>query len=544
MRKNVRLLLRNCRLAMFVIQCFITLAVLVCAAGCYTFDKTKTIIRTDQTRIEWDGPGMEDGVAYRLEKCEYKNDDGSRLSVGLFPGMDDFCSRKNGVSDHVGATVLFNLLWVGIPTIASLFYDPLFPNESGVAQMGLLGAYRWRVEAHEKRDKVVASEMVIVPNAGSLNDSRETQVVQLKDGQSLLVVYPGFDQVKKGLSKSDHVDVLHFNGDKIRRFAKSSLNECSLKFEDRHAEDEPSSVKRKMFLSECAKLKTRIGNLRINYGQDVNESRLREMENAIATKEKRIGWDWFWTRTIANDLMTEEHACERNRIARKAEEGRSLAAKREFEEQLRIMKSERLCKPYLLMVCGFRFGEKNSNGGKSLPCSYGPFSNVLIKTDDNARIRELIFWDWTSFQITMNLSFDPGEANTPGPVGKFQSLRTVNINIPISGGKFPDENSAHVHLDKEMREFIKMIESEYEIKLGYRTGGFLGTRLGDCSTPRHGRYCFNIEYSSHPPGENIVSWTYKSFKNALASPLKSAKDGLEDGTKLYYWFSIRDMGDK
>ena len=338
--ENARLLSRNCCLVTFVIRCFSILISLVCVAGCYTFDKTKTIIRTDQARIECDGPGTEDGEVYRLEKCEYKIDDGSRLSVGLFPGMDDFCSKKNDASDHVGASVLFNLLWVGIPTIASLFYDPLFPNESGVAVAGLVGAYRWHVEAQEKRDKVIVSEMVIVPNAGSINDSRETQVVQLKDEQSLLVVYPGFDQVKKGLSKSDHVDVLHFNGDKIRRFSKSSLNECSLKFEDRHAKNEPCSIERKKFLSLCARLKNRISNLRINYEQDVNEFRLHEMENAIVKKEKAIGWDWPWTKAIENDLMLEEQVCERKRLIRKAEEEKRLAAKREQEEQLRIMKSE------------------------------------------------------------------------------------------------------------------------------------------------------------------------------------------------------------
>lgn len=541
---NVRLLLRPCRLAAFMIRCFIILITLVYAAGCYTFDKTKTVIRIDQTRIECDGPGMEDGVVYRLEKCEYKKDDGSRLSVGLFPGMDDFCSGKNSVSDYVGATVLFNLLWVGIPTIASLLYDPFSPNESGVAQMGLVGAYKWHVEGYEKRDKVVVTEMAILPNESSINDSNETQFVQLKDGQSLFTVYPGFDRVRNGLLKSGHVDVLHFNGDKIRRFSESSLNEGSLKFEDRYAGNESCSIERKKFLSECTRFKNTICNLRNNYGQDVKGDRLQEMENAIVTKEKVIGWDWPWVKKIENDLMIEEQVCERNRITRKAEEERRLAEKREFDKQLRIIKSERLCKPDLLKVCGFRFGEKNSNDGKSLSCRYGPFSNALIKTDDNSRIRELIFWDWTSFQITTDISFDPGEENTTGPVGKFQSLRTVHVNIPISGGKFPDENSAHVHLDKEMREFIKKVEYEYGINLGYRTGGFLRTRLGDCAIPRHGRYCFNIEYSSHPPDENIVSWTSKSFKNVVTSPLKTAKDGFENGIKVYYWFSIRDMGDK
>lgn len=529
--------------AWFYIRIFAVGGTLICSDGCYTFDNKRRVVKIDQKQIECDGPGVEDGGTFQLEKCEYEIDDGSRLSVGLFPGMDDFCSGKHTPAGHIYWSFWCNLI-CGLPTLASLFYDPFFTNESGAAEMGFLGVYRWHVKAHEKCDKVVASEMVIMPNTYLLNDSKETQVVQLRDGHPLFVVYPGFNQVKKRLSKSNRVDVLHFNGDKIRSFFESALNEGTLKFEDRSAENEPCAAERKKFLVECASLKRRIGTLRGDYGCDVNEFRLREMEDAIATKEKTSGWDWPWAKKIANDLMTEGQLCERNRIVRKTEEERSLAAKREHEEQLRIMKRERLCKPDLLAFCGFRFGEKNNNGGKSLPCKYGPFGNVLIRTDDNARIRELIFWDWTSFQITMELSFDPGEANTPGPVGKFQSLRTVHSNIPISGGKFPDENSAHVYLDKEMREFIKKIESEYEINLGYRTGGFLNKRLGCCSNPRHGRYSFKIEYSSCPPGENVISWTYQSLKGALTSPLKSAKEGLERGAKVYYWLSICDMGDK
>ena len=413
-----------------------------------------------------------------------------------------------------------------------------------MAKWGLVGVHKWRAERQEMRHKVLASENVIMPNSVLLESNYAPCVSHLKDGKSLYLIYPGVNQVTNSLKDLDSVDVLHASGDNIRRFWMSKFNAQSVRFEDRTAENEPCAVERKKFLLECAMLKNRIGKLRSDYGLDANESHLREMENAIATKEKTIGWDWPWMKTMENDLSAEGLMCERNRIARKTEEERRLNAKREYEEQLRIMKSERLCKPDLLAVCGFRFGDKNENGGKSLPCKYGPFSNVLIKTNEDAKIKELIFWNWTSFQITVDLSIDPGEANTPGPVGKFQSLRTAHYNVPISGGKFPDENSAHVQLDKEMREFAKKIESEYGIKLGYKTGGFLNTRLGGFSTPRHGRYMFGIEYSSHPPGENVVSWTYKSFKNAFASPLESAKDGVENGAKLYYWLSISDVGDK
>ena len=509
---------------------FFVIIMLVCVVGCYTFDKKKTIIRTDQTRVECNGPGMEDGVTYRLEKCEYKIDDGKRLSVGLFPGMDDYCSGKHTPADHIYWSFWCNLIW-GVPTLASLFYDPFFPNESGVAEMGLVGAYRWHIKAREERDKVLETETVIISGSNSTSGRHKPQVERARDGTPLFLIYPGIERVRDALKSSDYVDVLHFSGDNIRRFERSSLNECALKFEDRSAENESCSVERKKFLLECVNLKSSIAKLRKEFGSGKYDDALWSLESAIDTEKQSVGWDWNWVQEMKDAIVHEVNVHEKDRIARIAR-----------DERLRAMKIERLSKPGMLEICGIRFGDKVSNDKKSLSCKYGPFSNVLIKTDDDAKIKELIFWDWTSFPITVDLAIDPGEANTPGPIRKFQSLRTVHTNIPISGGRFPDENSAHAHLDKKMREFIKTIESEYEIKLGYRTGGFLNTRLGYCSNPRHGRYSFSIEYSSHPPGENAISWTYKSFKNALTSPLKSTKEGLGSGVKVYYWLSIRDMG--
>ena len=92
-----------------IVHLFVIIS-LVCVVGCYTFDNAEIVVRIDQTQIECEGPGMEDGVACRLEKCEYKIDDGSRISIGLFPGMHrcNYMAGKNDGAGHVAEAISSN----------------------------------------------------------------------------------------------------------------------------------------------------------------------------------------------------------------------------------------------------------------------------------------------------------------------------------------------------------------------------------------------------------------------------------------------------
>ena len=318
---------------------------LVTTLGCVVLHDTSSVWKDDKSSIDCEGPGSVDSVFYRINHNLYECDSGSRTSIGFFPGMWDpppATKRGNMVigspdkwEEFVAWSLVENIFGLFIPTLASMIYGPFPVSEksNSITRGGLCGVHRWNEASSEKLQKGDGSECVIIKEHPDKSDFIGNSIIG-SDGMVLFVRYPGFDRLFAEVEKHGCVDVLHFSGDSIRRFWMSALDEHALKFEDRVSANEPCSIERKKFLSECARLKNRIRKLRIDYGEDVNEFHLHEMENVIAIKEKKIGWDWPWTKTIANDLTTEGQECERKRIARRVEEERRLAVKRKWIENM------------------------------------------------------------------------------------------------------------------------------------------------------------------------------------------------------------------
>jgi len=212
-------------------------------AGCYTVELSDTTHPTERLPLRG-GPGARQGELVRAVRLSYTHYTGEQLSFGLMPGVPCMANDIGGSGGYVpaGALCLFvgpfvNAFALATPTLCTLFVEPftMTSDDRGMkwdaVAMGFLGAYRWRVLPHD--DIVKESEENVLVDGGYQPDVGRIKVSKSADGTKLWHEYPGFRALSRDVEEAGEVDVLFFDGDKIRRFRKSELNPDALAFEDR-----------------------------------------------------------------------------------------------------------------------------------------------------------------------------------------------------------------------------------------------------------------------------------------------------------------------
>ncbi len=180
-----------------LILAFLALSLLI-PSGCIIVDGTSKVWREDQKWKYCEGPGTGEVRFLVREKNRYKVDDGSRLAVGIAPGIPGI-ARKPGWN-WASATVIWCIgapimnCGFGFPTIASLFVAP-FNREvrrmTDLTDLGFIGCYEWTEtsQADELIERGAHEDIVEItgyPAPEGIKIAGETH-----DGIRLLFEYPG-----------------------------------------------------------------------------------------------------------------------------------------------------------------------------------------------------------------------------------------------------------------------------------------------------------------------------------------------------------------
>lgn len=214
-----------------------------CVAGCYTVNLSETTHPEKKFKL-CGGPGARQGELVRVVRQELTYYSGERVSFGIMPGMPCMANDFGGGGGYVpaGALCLFvgpfvNAFTLAIPTLCTLAVEPftMTSDKRGLAwdavAMGFVGAYRWRVPAHDEVKSECAEDVLI--DGGYRPDTAKIKVSKSADGTKLWHEYPGFAALMGDVKANGKVDVLFSDGDEIRRFSKSKQNKGCLSFADR-----------------------------------------------------------------------------------------------------------------------------------------------------------------------------------------------------------------------------------------------------------------------------------------------------------------------
>ena len=278
-------------------------------AGCVVVKDTSMESRTEKVLCSDCGPGSDDGVFYQISRNKYKSDSGSRISIGIFPGLwdpprtQDLHGRRAAThgesmdwTSFLAWSLVENIFCVGIPTVASLLYGPFPSSEDSIlTRGGIVGAHRWREAENSEFEKREDEELVLsCLNHENAKVTFDGKPIVGSDGIALYVGYPGFDNVYSAVMKSGKVDVLHDSQTKVRRFTKSSLDSSLLAYEDRGVGEDAVIRKYIVFRSGCADIRRRAGELKTCYAKfdldDCLGSVVSEIDKRLLVETEKGAW--------------------------------------------------------------------------------------------------------------------------------------------------------------------------------------------------------------------------------------------------------------
>ncbi len=251
----------------FVKASFI-LIVLQMLSGCFVIHGTSKEWRNDDRSQYYTGPGVGEATFLAREKNLYEIDDGSRLSIGIAPGIPKLANEGN----WIGATIFWcisapicNCIF-GIPTIESLFIAP-FDKEIRMGkhyarpEAGILGCCEWTETAktelieHGAREDIV--EIHGVPGLEGARIAGKTQ-----DGVRLLFEYPGNPTMLAELKQHEKVAVAFKDTDnKYRLFSPARPFKDSYTFKDIGLSDESSEIAQIRYYNKVQSIKSSLAQL-------------------------------------------------------------------------------------------------------------------------------------------------------------------------------------------------------------------------------------------------------------------------------------------
>lgn len=183
-------------------------------SGCMTWRDSEKVWADSQEKRIIGGPGSEDTVCFHWHRDRYLVDKGTRLSVGIFPGIG-----QAWVDDSVDGVDYVNSLWlipigsvfanlvVLAPTISSLFIAPF--DEASLSSFGFIGCHRWSIKPTEERIRRGPAERVLLRHAESKwqAPAGDVRTGTSADGTLLFLEYPGFDRLLATVKTKGKADV-------------------------------------------------------------------------------------------------------------------------------------------------------------------------------------------------------------------------------------------------------------------------------------------------------------------------------------------------
>ena len=212
-------------------------------SGCFVIHGTTEEWRNDD-RSNYSMESAFGQVAFLVrEKNLYKVDDGSRLAIGIAPGIPEWANetsykgRKRGM---VGAIIVWGALapimncFLGYPTIESLF---LAPFDKGIrmdscTKLGFMGCYEWtEATKTELIEHGVHEDIAEISGYAGTEGARIAG--QTHDGVRLLFEYPGDEIMLAELKRHEKVAVAFQASDyKYRLFLPAKHFKDAYTFKD------------------------------------------------------------------------------------------------------------------------------------------------------------------------------------------------------------------------------------------------------------------------------------------------------------------------
>ncbi len=246
-----------------MIQSFAVLFLLL-PSGCVVIPGTTQDWRIDDRPYDLAGPGA---TFLIRENNLYEIDDGSRLAVGIAPGIVK--TVKDGTNDvqsviewGLGAPVA-NCFGVGIPTIHSLFLAPFDQGArtNFLSQVGLLGCFEWTESAQAKliergvREDI--AEIKGTPGPEGAKIAGETS-----DDIRLLFEYPGNETMLAELKQHEKVAVAFQARDrKYRIFLPATHFKGAYTYKDVNIADDSVEMAQIRYYDKVLAVKATIGPL-------------------------------------------------------------------------------------------------------------------------------------------------------------------------------------------------------------------------------------------------------------------------------------------
>ena len=200
------------------------------------------------------------------EKNLYEVDDGSRLAVGIAPGIPEQANEGK----WIGATIFWCVAapiancWFGIPTIQSLVIAPFDKEKrkNSWSGFGILGCYEWTEAAKTELIKHgVHEDIAEISGHAGMEGARIAG--KTHDGVRLLFEYPGNAIMLAELKQHEKVAVAFQDTDhKYRLFYPAEHFKDAYTFKDIGLSDESSEIAQIRYYNKVRLIKSSLAHLR------------------------------------------------------------------------------------------------------------------------------------------------------------------------------------------------------------------------------------------------------------------------------------------
>lgn len=328
---------------------------LLCA-GCVVINGRSSNWEESQLETTAPGPGDIDLSFENWSKNKIEYDDGSRISIGIFPGMGEMIEIgrvKWNVWDSENWFDFFYYSTVGqclflAPTIYSLIISPFDTHPGNDASVyGLLGCHRWNSSSSRYLTERGPTQQLAMAS-GNTKPAADTFLIgKSGDGTRLYFEYPGSEKLYEEVVLYGAVDVMFTNGNEVvRRFSKSEHVKRALVYRDIAGEDDPVALKQVSHQRECRRLKERVNGVKGKDGfpyiddalksdiEKLDDDLNREMASSLPTRENAL-LEIESARVSVERRVTE--AMKRELVRRRVE-AEKIKAKQRAKEVVRINK--------------------------------------------------------------------------------------------------------------------------------------------------------------------------------------------------------------
>ena len=335
---------------------YLLLVIVIVCAGCVVIKGRSSKWEESQWETTVPGPGDIDLSFKNWRKNKIVYDDGSRISIGLFPGMGEMIDNgrvkweefdSDNWSDYFLSSVFGQCVFLA-PTISSLIISPFNTHPDNDASVyGLFGCHRWNSSSSLNLTERGPTQQLAVASGNAKPAADIFPIGKSGDGTRLYSEYPGSDKLYEEVALYGAVDVMFTNGNEVvRRFSKSENVKQALVYRDIVGEDDLVALKQVSHQRECRRLKERVRGLETQDGfpyiddslksdiEKINDDLERQMESFLPTRENAL-------LEIENARVSAERRVAeamKRELARRKDEAEKIKAEQRAKEIARINK--------------------------------------------------------------------------------------------------------------------------------------------------------------------------------------------------------------